>query len=191
MFGNYLPKRSVRYTTLYYEVLRILSGNQGLWAFPRWWYIKIYMIWKTIWFSIRRYPLSIRTVSVSCVKAHNVMLGIPILQKHLLFKYKNLSINGINTHRKVIYSGMLTKDMSMAFELCTIQILISIYSGVIVKTICREYYTSQRHHYISIGKSRIMGLSLEAGIKYIHHSKDNIISYTWISIINFSCFCDA
>ena len=110
LFGNNWPKRSVRYTTLYYEVLRILSGNQGLWALPRWWYIKIYMIWKTIWFSIRGYPLSIRTVSVSCVKAHNVMLGILILQKNLLFKYKNLSINGINTHRKVIYFGMLTKD---------------------------------------------------------------------------------
>ena len=45
------------------------------------------------------------------------MLGILILQRNLLFIFTNLSINGMNTHQKVIYFGMLTKGYARAFEL--------------------------------------------------------------------------
>ena len=67
--------------------------------------------------------------------AHNVILGILILQRNLQFTFKNLSINGINTHHKVIYFGMVTKGNSRASELCKIHILISIGLGVIGRNV--------------------------------------------------------
>ena len=71
--------------------------------FPRVWYGKIYIIQNIFQLPIERHPLLIGAISVSCVRVHNVMLGISIPQKNLLFTFINLSISGMNTHRKVIY----------------------------------------------------------------------------------------
>ena len=68
---------------------------------------------------------------MSYVTAHNVMLCILIIQKNLLFTFTNLSINGMNTHGKVISFGRFKKGNSRAVELCIIQIFHPIGSGVI------------------------------------------------------------
>ena len=101
--------------------------------FPGGWYGKIYISQKIFQFPIHRHPLLIGAVSLSGVRVHNVMLGISIPQKNLLFTFTNLSISGINTHWKVIYFGMVRKGLSRAFQMCTIQISIPL-SPLMIQT---------------------------------------------------------